>query len=160
MVVGSFLILAGLVLVASGLWSYRSAHQFVQTAHSAPGTVVELVRSSYKDRDRDRGFGEKEPSHTWCPVITFTDHHGAVNEFQLDLCTNPPSYQRGEQVTVLYAENSPHQAKLKDQSMYVTAYILLGMSALFAVIGICWFFTGFFAKKWLSRRYRTAIAVT
>jgi len=147
---GIFLLL-GLIFIGVGLWSYYDTEQFAQSAHSAQGTVVELARSSRQDSD---GYGSS--SSALCPVIEFTDHQGNSTTFQLNTCSYPPRYRRGEPVEVLYAVDNPHHAKLKDKSLYLFSYIFSGVGILFIVIGFSLLMTIFLVRKWLSRKYRTA----
>jgi len=135
-------ILLGLIFIGVGLWSYHDTNRFVQTAQPAQGTVVELVRSA-----RNEGS-----SRALCPVIEFTDHYGDSNTFQLNACSYPPRYRRGEIVEVLYASDNPHHAKLKDKSLHLISYIFSGIGALSTVIGFSVLIAFFFIRKWLLRK--------
>jgi len=146
---GIFIIL-GLAFMGVGLWLYQDTQRFVQNARSVQGTVVELVRSSSQDRDGSRS------SNALCPVIEFTDHQGDITTFQLNMCSYPPRYRRGEPVTVLYAPDNPYHAQLNDKSTYLPSYIFSGIGALSSVIGFSLLMIIFFVRKWLAQKYKTA----
>lgn len=83
----------GLGLLAGALALVLNTRAFIVTAKHASGTVTELVPK----RDKDDG------STTYTPVVMFEADSGASVSFTSSFSSNPPSYDVGEKVDVLYA---------------------------------------------------------
>lgn len=112
MLVGAYFLLTG-------------TQDFLKTAVSAQGTVVELQRSRSSDSD------------TYAPVVEFQTKDGSTVEFISSTSSNPPSYSRGETVEVLYQETSPERAKIKG------FFALWGGALIVGIIGAIIFLIGF-----------------
>lgn len=113
----------GVAMIALAGWLYESTRTFVAQAHTAQGTVVDLARS-----------GGSKP--TWRPKVRFELPDGEVIEFTGKVGSNPPSYQRGDRVEVLYLPEAPREAKIRDfLSLWFPATIVGGLGALFFLIG-------------------------
>jgi len=118
----------GLGMLVGAFFVYRSTSGFLATAQTAQGTVIELVRSQSND------------STTYRPVVRFVTAEGRSIEFVSSSGSNPPSYARGETVPVLYAPQTPEDAKINGYfALWGGATILGGLGAVFFAIGSAFF---------------------
>jgi hypothetical protein len=81
----------GVLMLAIAGYLYVKEQGFLTRAQTATGTVVDLDLSSGGDN-----------TSSFCPVIEFTTKAGEPVRYYGNVCSNPPSYDIGEQVEVLY----------------------------------------------------------
>ena len=81
----------GLILLAIAGYLYVKEQSFLSRAETVTGTVVDLDLSSDADN-----------TNTYCPVVEFTTKAGEPVRYYGSVCSNPPSYDIGAQVEVLY----------------------------------------------------------
>lgn len=116
--------LFGLGLLCGAFLFYINTHNFLKSALTVNGTVVELVSSRSSD------------STTYRPVVEFKTLDGQLIEFTSSSGSNPPSYSRGEIVDVLYQASSPDSARINGFfSLWGGCVILGAMGAVFFAIG-------------------------
>lgn len=118
---------AAAVLICAGIYSEVSTARFIDQASLAEGTGIENVAApdtsenhvTYRPRIRFRtGAGEK---------ITITSSLGA----------DPPAYQVGQTVAVLYHSNEPTQVEIRGfWSLRLLTVMLSGLGAVLAGIGL------------------------
>jgi len=115
--------IGGLLLVgALLLWNHT--RQFIASAYTTRGTVVDLV----EDRDSD--------GVTYSPVVRFTAPDGQEVTYTESFSGNPAPYDVGESVEVLYSRDQPRKGRIKGfMSLWMGPVILGGMGTLFALIG-------------------------
>lgn len=114
----------GLGMLFGAFLFYTNSQDFLNSAMTTNGTVVELVRSRSSD------------STTYRPVVEFKTPVGKLIEFTSSSGSNPPSYSKGEVVEVLYQEASPEQAKINGFfSLWGGAAIFGGLGAVFFIVG-------------------------
>lgn len=95
--VAPFVILVGLAMFCGGgYWAY-TLNTFMQGAQRVEGRVIDM-KDSYSDG-----------SYTYYPVVEFEKPDGGKSSFTDNIGTNPPSYERGENVTVLYNPKFPYK---------------------------------------------------
>lgn len=107
---------------------------FVTSAERAKGTVVYLewqggqVSSSSKSR--------QSSGPTAHPVVEFTPAGGSPTTFRSSMGSNPPAYDEGERVDVLYRTDDPGDAKIDGfVSLWLIPLIFCGIGLLIAGIG-------------------------
>ena len=101
---------------------------FLKTAIPASGTVVELLPV------------KSDESTTYQPLVTFNDKKGTKIEFASGNSSNPPSYDVGEKVEVLYNPINPKNAKIKGfYTIWLGGVILAVAGAIFFTVGISFF---------------------
>jgi len=148
--VGGIFLTIGLIKLGVAGYFYISQSDFIATAKSTQGQVIDMSRSSDDDGD------------TYAPVVRFTDDRGVTQEFVSRTSSNPPSYSRGEQVDLLYAPDNPGNAIIDDFfSRWGMVAILGGMGAIFSLVGGGMFFSQVrkaHIKKWL-RSKGTAVSI-
>ena len=129
-----FLPAAGvLLLVAAGL--FLSEVRFARAAQHATGTITEMEERV----DSDGGVG-------YYPHFTFAKADGAPVEIVSNVGRQPPSFEVGEQVPVLFSPNDPKGAKIATTfQVYGIAIILLIIGAIFVPLG--------FLARYLKGRY-------
>ena len=111
------------LLVGAGIVSQKT-RSFLADAAKAEGTVIELKASRSKD------------STTYRPVVRFIDPNGQTVEFTSSTGSNPPLYQAGQKVEVLYRPTEPRNAKINGFfSLWGVSAIMAGMGGVFFLIG-------------------------
>lgn len=120
----------GIGLLAGAYYLYQSTQDFLGSALSAQGTVVELSLS------RSHKSGSSNSSVTYAPVVNFTTNEGKSITFTSTTSSNPPSYTEGETVEVFYQADRPESAKINGFfSLWGGTLILSGIGAVFFAIG-------------------------
>jgi hypothetical protein len=89
-----------LMLVGALYWALHT-RSFVAQASLAEGTVIDLV-----------AVNSSSGSPTYKPVVRFVAADGRERQFASHFSSNPPSYQRGERVQVLYSVSRPEDAAI------------------------------------------------
>ncbi|WP_443051450.1 DUF3592 domain-containing protein [Streptomyces sp. NBC_00234] len=107
---------------------------FLANAERAPGTVVSL-----EWRNDDNGVSRKKRGNdkpAAYPVVEFTSADGTPRTFRSSTGSNPPSYEEGERVEVLYRANSPEDARIKGfASLWLLPLIFGGIGLVIAGVG-------------------------
>jgi hypothetical protein len=104
----------------------HNTRAFVAKAKTAPGIVIEMLAT----RDSDGGTMYK-------PVVEFTASDGQKRSFESSISSNPPSYDVGEAVEVLYAPEKPSDARIKGfWSIWFGPLIMGILGTVFASIGL------------------------
>ena len=88
-----FIILLGLVLCGGGFYFGKEMSYVLANGLRAEGVVTGMK----SDCDSD--------GCAYRPIVKFTDHKGKATRFEDKVGSNPPSYKRGDEVTVIYLEN-------------------------------------------------------
>ena len=122
----------GLGMLVGTFFIYKSTADFLETAVTVKGTVVDLRQS--------RSVNSSSNSVMYTPVVRFTDKQGKVIEFTSSTSSNPPSYSTGEIVEVLYAPEISENATIKGFfSLWLGSLILGGIGSVFAIVGLGFF---------------------
>jgi hypothetical protein len=136
--------LAGLGLLTGAYFAIRSELSFRASALSASGTVVDLIRTTDSRR-----------TTVYRPVFEFTDRTDRVYRITGSVASDPPSYERGEKVTVCYRPDNPENAQLDSfVDSWLDALILGGLGVVFTS-----FCAGFVIYTIRRRRIRTWLAI-
>ena len=118
-----FLGIGCLMLVISVLL-WISTKRFIARAATTHGTVVELIES----RDND--------GSTWKPVVRYQAPDGQVITYTANFSSNPPAYDVGETVEVMYAPDDPQDVKIRGfMSLWFAPTLLGGMGLIFGGVG-------------------------
>jgi len=119
---------------------YSGTQEFLKTAETAQGTVVDLVESRSSD------------SVTYAPRVEFTTKNNETIYFQSSSSSNPPSYSRGETVEVLYDAKTPEDAKINGFfSLWIGAIIVGVLGLVFFLIGASIIFFGVSKNKMIKQ---------
>ncbi|MEB3966848.1 DUF3592 domain-containing protein [Streptomyces kunmingensis] len=107
---------------------------YASSAERARGTVTDLEwRTSHSSGSHRNRSSSSTVAY---PVVEFTSADGETRTFRSSGGSNPPSYERGEQVDVLYRADSPEDARIDGfLSMWLLPLIFSGIGLLIAGIG-------------------------
>jgi hypothetical protein len=118
------MIVAAILLIVATFLA-RSTRRFLRSAVSARGTILENTLSTDSDGDP-----------IYKPRFTFTLPDGREICVQSNLGTSPPSFRKGQSVTVLYDPSIPEQAKINTfMQLWGGALICGGVAVVFLVVG-------------------------
>lgn len=115
---------AGICLLLGAAFAYRSTSTFLAESAKTEGTVVDFVARRSND------------SITYRPVVQFTSQSGEEIEFVSSSGSNRPGYSAGQNVTVLYRADNPHDAAIDG------FFSLWGVSLILALLGVPFFLIG------------------
>ncbi|MDO0935129.1 DUF3592 domain-containing protein [Streptomyces sp. DG2A-72] len=124
---GSLFLVVGLILAGVSV-------SFLADAERARGTVVSLEwRNDHNGATREKRQNDKPTAY---PVVAFTSADGTSRKFRDSTGSNPPSYEEGERVEVLYRADSPDDARINGfASLWLLPLIFGGIGLVFAGIG-------------------------
>ncbi|MFE0251879.1 DUF3592 domain-containing protein [Streptomyces sp. NPDC059010] len=124
---GSVFLVIGLVLAGLSV-------SFLTDAKRAPGTVVELEWQKDDSGTSRKGRGNDEP--VAYPVVEFASADGTKRTFRSSTGSNPPSYEEGERVEVLYRADSPEDARINGfASLWLLPLIFGGIGLVITGVG-------------------------
>ncbi len=133
-------ILIGLALgffaIQNGLYWY----QFSRTAITTNGSVT-----SFKSENRTDRSGTYL---VYTPIVSFLDNKGVTHQISGKISDPNPQERIGTNVTVLYPEKSPQEARIyRFTELYLAASILGGFAVLFLLMGIIPLFLAWYRNK-------------
>lgn len=114
---------SGLLVVAA---QFINADRAIAGAgRQAQGIVVDIVGA--------RGYRGRI---AYQPIVSFTDHTGQQRYFTSQVSSNPPAYEKGESVAVLYDPARPDKAMIDSFIDRHLGSLIFGvMGTIFAVLG-------------------------
>jgi Protein of unknown function (DUF3592) len=125
----------GIIMLAIGAFLLVREMAFLSNDLSATATVTSLAS------DLDSSGNPVK-----CPVVNFTAANGqAVYYDASDFCANPPRYQVGQTIQVLYDPQNPKDVQF---SGFVGEF---GEGILFAFLGLLFFLFGISAYFWARK---------
>lgn len=131
--------LVGLGLLIGAFFAISSTLSFRSISKQAGGVVVDLAESR-----GDKGETMSKP------VVEWTDPAGKRRRFTGSVASSPPSYSRGEKVTVRYDPSHPETARLDSFMENWFAAMILGiLGGVFTAIG-----SGFGIHAWRKKKNR------
>jgi len=120
-------LLSGIGLLIAAARYVRRTRAFLSRAAEATGEVVAL---------------EKEPATgtgdlcTYRPVVSFQSRSGQRTQFAALAHSNPPEYQVGDPVRVLYDPERPQEACIRSfTQLWLLAVLLGGLGLIFTALG-------------------------
>jgi len=126
---GPLLLVLGLGVCAGGAWLAQQRAAFLDIARTAEGAVISLAASP--------STSNGSTTTTWYPVVRYTSAGGEAVTFRHDVGTSHPSWQRGEQVPVLYDPEDPQTAIIDEGWMnWFGPALMLVLGALFFLAGM------------------------
>ncbi|MBN2414863.1 DUF3592 domain-containing protein [bacterium] len=129
-IIGTVFFSIGLILLAVAFFIYNGTASFRRDALSAPGTVIDLTL----ERSSSSSGGS---SSMYYPVVEYRTNDGETIRFRGGTGSNPPSFKRGQQVTVRYRPGEPYRAKIDSFGQMWLGVIITGS------IGVPFFILGF-----------------
>lgn len=120
----SFCLVAGL-LVLIGLFFFIRTRIFIGRAQAGKGSVIKMVH-------RGRGYA---------PVYQFRTVDGQTIVTQATLSTNPPRFEVGQAIDVLYETENPQKNRINHWlNLYFLPGLLGGIGLVFGAVGIAFGF--------------------
>lgn len=114
----------GALLLAIAIGGFVADQNRVATSQKAQGTVINLVQS--------RG----DNGSTFAPVVEWRDAKGTRHVLYSTTGSNPPAFERGEIVSVLYDPEKPSQARIDSFGQRFTIILICGgIGLVFSLIG-------------------------
>jgi hypothetical protein len=123
--IGVVFSLVGALLLVVGIILWINTRMFAARAQRVKGTVDHM-----KFRHDSEGGG-------YAPVFQFKTLSGESIQVAEMIYSNPPQFQAGQVVDVLYDPQNPKRARInKGSSLYFVPLLLGGMGLLFFGIGV------------------------
>jgi hypothetical protein len=120
--------LVGGLLALIGLFLFIRTRIFIGNAQEVKGTVLQLVYSRSSSSSSGGGYA---------PVYQFRTIDGQSITIQDSLSSNPPGFQVGQEIDVLYESGNPQKARInKWMNLYFVPVLLGGMGLIFGGVGI------------------------
>ena len=121
---GAIFAAVGACLLTAAFIVYGNAQSFASSAESAEGVVVDLAYTS------------SSSGSSVAPVVRFLTPEAEEIVFQSSVSSNPPAYDIGEKVNVLYDPADPSDATIDSfWQQYLLPVILGGIGGVFFAIG-------------------------
>ena len=92
---------------------------------SAPGRVVEIIQRREYVNEQDRVVQDY-----YFPVVEYVSRDGRRHTVQLTEGSSVPSYEVGDDVTVLYNPERPLEARIQSVGSYALMWILPGITGI------------------------------
>ncbi|MGW7262663.1 DUF3592 domain-containing protein [Streptomyces sp. NPDC054842] len=123
---GSLFLVVGLILTGVSV-------SFLTSAERTSGTVAALEWRREHDTGTRKRTTDRRVAY---PVVEFTSADGTTHRFRDHTGSNPPSYEAGERVEVLYRADSPEDARINGfASLWLLPLIFGGIGLLFTGVG-------------------------
>ena len=123
-----FSIVGGL-LALIGVFLFIRTRIFIGKAQEVKGTVMQMVYS--------RSSSSSGSGGGYAPVYQFKTLDGQSIVIQDSLSSNPPRFQVGQEIDVLYEPGNPQKARInKWMNLYFVPVLLGGMGLIFGGVGI------------------------
>jgi hypothetical protein len=104
--VTSVLVLFAVLLVVGGVYQGARIARLEASGSRAPGEIIRLDEESRSD------------SSSYYPIVRFSTGSNTSVEFRDDAGSNPPLYQPGDKVTVLYLPGNPQSTAIIDRGLW------------------------------------------
>jgi hypothetical protein len=125
LIIGIVFSLVGFLLAAIAVFVLIRTRIFVNSSQEVKGTVVRMVY-----RANSKGGGG------YAPVVQFNTIEGRRVEISDSLSSNPPQFQEGQVVDVLYDPQAPNRARIKKWlNLYFIPLLLGGLGLVFGGVG-------------------------
>lgn len=125
LIIGIVFTLLGGLFILLALFLFMRTRMFLAKAQETKGTITEMIAK--------RG---SKGGTSYSPVYEFRTITGQMVKVEESLSTNPPRFQVGQTVDVLYDPENPQSARVKN---WMSLYF---MSALFGFLGFTFFSIG------------------
>ena len=127
--VGIVFSIVGGLLALIGVFLLIRTRIFIGKAQEVKGTVMQMVYS--------RSSSSSGSGGGYAPVYQFKTLDGQSIVIQDSLSSNPPRFQVGQEIDVLYEPGNPQKARInKWMNLYFVPVLLGGMGLIFGGVGI------------------------
>lgn len=119
-----FLLLIGAIFISIAGYRYISIEQFLANGIWTKGTIS------------GQNFQNDPDGYFYTPVVHYQDRLGVARSWISNVASNPPRYQLGDTVDVVYRFTDPTDALIVDfWEIYFVDLALGGVGILFLLIG-------------------------
>ncbi|GAB2879421.1 hypothetical protein GCM10027046_04210 [Uliginosibacterium flavum] len=116
--------IGAVILIIALIW-FANTRSFLSEAQRASGVILELVAS------------ESDDSTVYHPVVGYQTPDGENRFFKSSAGSNPPAYDEGEEVEVLYSPAKPDDARINSFfSLWGGPLIVGGLGLIFFAVGV------------------------
>ncbi len=122
-IIACVLLAVGALFLLGSAWSYSNSQEKLNTWMRTTGTIVELVHNS----------GGSDGSSTYCPRFTFVSDDGHQHSVTSTTGSNPPAFQVGQEVEVLYSPEKPAEAEINS---FLELYFLCCALGFFGLVDV------------------------
>jgi len=119
--------IAILMILIAGISSVSNIRK-INREESAPGRVTDVKMERSYINEEDRVIEEY-----YYPVVEFVASDGKRRNIQMSEGSSPPSYEVGDEVTVLYKPDHPIEARIKSMSSTIGMWILPGITGILGI---------------------------
>ena len=121
--------LVGGLLALIGVFLFIRTRIFIGKAQEVKGTVIQMV---YSRTSSSSGSGGG-----YAPIYQFKTLDGQNIVIQDSISSNPPRFQVGQEIDVLYESGNPQKARInKWMNLYFVPVLLGGLGLIFGGVGI------------------------
>jgi len=125
-IIGPIFLVVGVGLLLGCFGAFTRTKRFLATAREARAEVVRV-------EERHGGSGQSRSYH---PVLRYRTQEGATKEIVSAVGSNPPRYNKGDSVVVLYDPARPDDARIHSfANVWLVAFILGFVGVIFIVVG-------------------------
>jgi hypothetical protein len=118
--------LIGIGLLVGAFLLYQKTNSFIASSMKTEGQIIDLISK--------RSSGDS--SSTYAPEVEYLAYDGKTYRFVSSVSSNPPAYDVGEKVEVLYLEANPNEAQLNGFfSLHLGEFIMGILGTVFFLIG-------------------------
>jgi len=119
----------GALMLLIAVISAGSAFSTIFKEKNAPGRVVDVVVRRQYVNQQDRIIEEY-----YYPVVDFKAEDGRRRSVQMSVGSNPPEFEKGDNVTVLYDPEKPLDARIKSFGSSAVMWILPGITGILGIV--------------------------
>jgi len=142
--------LIGLAIMIGGGFALDYSRSFDEGGVKAPGIVVDLDYS--QDSDGDGSYR---------PVVEYRDSEGRTRTYHSSTGSNPPNYEVGERVTIIYQRDNPTRAVIDGFfDRWFLPVFLFGFGGIFATVGWGLVFAYYRRRMTVARLRTSGVATT
>lgn len=123
--VGWFLLVVASILVLIAGYRFFSTQEFLANGVWTKGTIS------------GQNFQNDPDGYFYSPIVTFADKQGIIRSWISEIAYNPPRFQIGQVVDVVYRPYDPTIALIREfWDLYLIDLLLVGIGALFALLSL------------------------
>jgi hypothetical protein len=121
--VGWFLLLVASILIFIAGYRYFSTQEFLSNGIWTKGTIS------------GQNFQNDPDGYFYSPIVTFADKQGRKYSWISEIAYNPPRFQIGQVVDVVYQPDDPSVALIVEfWDLYLIDLVLAGIGILLAIL--------------------------
>lgn len=129
LILGLVFTLVGAGALTGSVVAYRETDRFLDQAVAATGTVIDFKEHIKTEERRTRRL--------YAPIINFQSQAGDSIQFEANVRSNPPMYEVGESVELLYDPARPELARINTfWGIWIVFVVCLLVGVPFTLIGV------------------------